>query len=73
MIQFHKGKHKYRTIKGEFEVEIFNQANYHPTLSDNEDVTDIFITFAGNSKSYPFHNILKILSLQIEIEEEKKS
>lgn len=71
-IQFHEGKHKYQTPKGEIEIEIFNRASYNPSLNDGEYATDILIKIAGDSKTHSFQNIAKILSLQIEIDNEKE-
>jgi hypothetical protein len=72
LIQFHEGKHKYQTPKGEIEIEIFNQANYNPSIYDGEYATDILIKLAGDSKNHSFQNISKILHLQIEIDKEKE-
>ena len=72
LIQYHEGKHKFQTPKGEIEIEILNQANYIPSVRDEEYATDIFIRISGDGKSYSFQNISKILSLQSEIEEEKE-
>lgn len=72
LIQFHEGKHKYQTPKGEIEIEIFNRASYNPSIYDGEYATDILIKLAGDSKTHSFQNISKILSLQIEIDREKE-
>ncbi|MEZ5002150.1 MAG: ATP-binding domain-containing protein [Chitinophagales bacterium] len=72
LIQFHEGKHKYQTPKGEIEIEIFNRASYNPSIYDGEYATDILIKLAGDSKTHSFQNISKILSLQIEIDKEKE-
>lgn len=72
LIQFHEGKHKYQTPKGEIEIEIFNRAIYKPSIYDGEYATDILIKLAGDSRSYSYQNISKILSLQFEIEREKE-
>ncbi len=71
-IQFHDGKHKYKTPKGEIEIEIFNRASYTPSLYDGEYATDILIKIAGDNKTHSFQNIAKILSLQIEIDIERE-
>lgn len=71
LIQFYEGKHMFRTPMGEVEIEILNQASYTPSKRDDELATDILIKLAGNSKTYSFQNISKILSLQAEIEEER--
>ncbi len=72
LIQFHEGKHKYQTPKGEIEIEIFNRASYNPSIYDGEYATDILIKLAGDIRTHSFQNISKILSLQIEIEKEKE-
>jgi len=72
LIQFHDGKHKYQTPKGEIEIEIFNRASYNPIIYDGEYATDILIKLAGDNKTHSFQNISKILSLQIEIDTEKE-
>lgn len=72
LIQFHEGKHKYQTPKGEIEIEIFNRASYNSSIYDGEYATDILIKLAGDSKTHSFQNISKILSLQIEIDKEKE-
>lgn len=72
LIQFHEGKHKYQTPKGEIEIEIFNRASYNPSIYEREYATDIQIKLAGDSKTHPFQDISKILTLQIEIDKEKE-
>lgn len=70
-IQFHEGKHKHQMPQGEIEIEIFNRASYNPCLNEGEYAVDILIKIAGDSKTHSFQNISKILSLQIEIDNEK--
>ena len=72
LIQFHEGKHKYQTPQGEITIEIFNRASYNPSIYDGEYATDILIKISGDSKTHSFQNISKILTLQIEIEQEKE-
>lgn len=69
LIGNHEGKYKYQTPKGEIEIEIFNRATYTPSQFDGEFATDILIKLAGDSKTYSFQTIAKILSLQDEINE----
>ena len=76
LIGNHEGKYKYQTPKGEIEIEIFNRATYTPSQFDGEFATDILIKLAGDSKTYSFQTIAKIISLQDEInfaEEELKN
>lgn len=72
LIQNHEGKHKYQTPSGEIDIEIFNRTSYTPTNSENELATDIIIKIGGDSRTHSFQNIAKILSLQLEIEQEKE-
>lgn len=72
LIQNHEGKHSHSTPSGEIEIEIFNRASFIPSLTDGEFAIDILIKIAGDSRSYSFQNIAKILSLQLEIDEEKE-
>ncbi len=69
LIENHEGVHKYKTPRGEIDIEIFNRATYIPSQFDGEFATDILIRIAGDSKIYSFQNIAKILSLQVEIDE----
>lgn len=72
LIQFHEGKHNYQTPQGEITIEIFNRASYNPSIYDGEYATDILLKISGDSKTHAFQNISKILSLQIEIEQERE-
>lgn len=72
LILNHEGKHLITAPIGNIEIEIFNRASYNPSIADGEFATDILIKLAGDSKTHSFQNISKILSLQIEIDEEKK-
>ena len=69
LIMNHEGKHKYQTPKGEIEIEIFNRATYKPSEIENEFATDIFIRLAGDSRTYSFQDIARIISLQEEIDD----
>lgn len=72
LILNHEGNHKINAPVGNIEIEIFNRANYNPSIYENEYATDILIKIAGDSRTHSFQNISKILSLQIEIEKEKE-
>jgi len=72
LIQNHDGRHKYQTPNGEIDIKIFNRSTYTPSVLDNEFATDLLIKIAGDSRTHSFQNIAKILSLQLEIEQEKE-
>lgn len=71
LIQHHEGKHKYQTPAGEIEIEIFNRASYNPSIHDGEFATDILIKIGGDNRTHSFQSIAKILTLQLEIDEDK--
>ena len=72
LIQFHEGKHKYQTPQGEITIEIFNRASYTPSIEHEVYANDILIKLAGDSKTHSFQNISKILSYQVEIDNDKE-
>lgn len=72
LVQNHEGIHQFKVPIGLIEIEIFNRANYSPSNIDEEYATDILIRIAGDSRTHSFQDIKKILSLQIEIEDEKE-
>lgn len=72
LIQFHEGKHKYQTPQGEITIEIFNRASYTPSIEHKVYANDILIKLAGDSKTHSFQNISKILSYQVEIDNDKE-
>ncbi|MGW8123730.1 ATP-binding domain-containing protein [Roseivirga echinicomitans] len=72
LILNHEGRHKAKVPAGDIEIEIFNRASYNPSIYDGEYATDILIKISGDSKTHTFQNISKILSLQIEIEQERE-
>lgn len=74
LVQNHEGKHIHQTETGRlFEVEILNRANYNPTLIENDEfASDILIRIADDNMVYSYQNLAKILSLQVEIDQEKE-
>lgn len=72
LIQNHEGKHKYQTPNGEIEITIFNRAGYTPRDFDGDIATDLLIKIANDSRTHSFQDIAKILSLQLEIDQEKE-
>ncbi len=68
LIGNHEGKHKYITLKGEIEIEIFNRAIYTPINDDIDLAIDITIRLQFDLKTYSFQTIRKIISLQNEID-----
>lgn len=73
LIQNHESLYKYRLPKGEeIEIEIFNRTSYTPRNFDSEIASDILIKIGGDSRTHSFQNIAKILSLQLEIEQDKE-
>lgn len=72
LILNHEGTHNVETPNGIISLEIFNRASYNPSIDDEEYATDILIKIAGENKTHSFQNISKILSLQVEIEQEKE-
>ena len=72
LILNHEGQHPVNVPAGQFMIELFNRSSYVPSNSKSEFATDILIKLSGDSKTHSFQNILKILSLQIEIEQERR-
>ncbi len=71
LILNHEGIHEVEVPAGKIEIEIFNRATYNPII-DGEYATDIQIKLAGDSRTHSFQDIVKILSLQIKIDELEK-
>lgn len=71
LILNHEGQHLVNVPAGQFMIELFNRSSYVPSNSTSEFATDILIKLSGDSKTHSFQNISKILSLQIEIEQER--
>lgn len=72
LILNHEGEHKYQTPQREITIHIFNRASYNPSFYNGEYATDIIIKLSDDSRTHSFQNISKILSLQVEIEKERK-
>lgn len=72
LILNHEGQHLVKVPAGQFTIELFNRSSYVPSNFKSEFATDILIKLSGDSKTHSFQNISKILSLQIEIEQEKE-
>jgi hypothetical protein len=72
LILNHEGVHKIDTPKGQKELEIYSRTSFSPSYLDNEYATDLIIQIASDRRTHSFQNIAKILSLQIEIDEERE-
>jgi hypothetical protein len=75
IIQNHEGTHNYNVRQSKNRVlnhtiEIFNRTSYTP--SQLNIAYDILIKFSGDNRTHSFQNIAEILSLQLEIEQDKE-
>ena len=70
LIQNHEGKHKYKFKNGEVEIEIYNRTSYKPDGHEKY-ASDLLIKISGDQKTHSYQDIVKILTLQIEIDDAK--
>ena len=72
LIVNHEGVHKIDTPSGQKELQIHSHTSFTPSYLDNGYAIDLIIQIASDSRTYFFQNVAKILSLQVEIEEESE-